>query len=318
MKILWITKVDSPVLTGGTKVSWHYRNELTLNNDLICICRYKHDKILLSRTSFLFQIFKLRDKQYDLVIFDDHYSVLSFFFKKYLTVQFYHGNLPSLMFNSVNYFIKGCYLFPQYLFGFFFSKCIVFVNPYFKTYFSFLNPNSLVLFNPVIKKNSYKANGRNMKHVLLVGNVDYRKYGMFKKYLDTWGTGDFEYHVFGKIIDTKLAKELEKFDSVKLMGFTESIPYSNYGIHISFSSAENLPLSLFEALIENCICVYPRSDNYNFAELLKVVNFYDSFSEIQVILKNLKTTNYKNDDLEFIPTSYLSNIERLIDKLKVK
>ena len=108
MKILWITKIASQNLTGGTKVSWNYREELSQRSSLITLARINlNANISMSRVEFFKTFLKLRKENFDYVFFDDHYCSLALLLLNKNKKMFYHGNWPDLMFLSSINFIKG-------------------------------------------------------------------------------------------------------------------------------------------------------------------------------------------------------------------
>lgn len=319
MKILWITKIDSENLTGGTRVSFYYRESLKKNFDLDLLAHYSNSKKNSSFANFIKTIIKIKkNNTYDLVVFDDHYSVFSLLFLNSKTLLFYHGNWPGLMFLSIEYFIKGLFLFPLYLIGLKFSKYIIFINPIFKKKFKKINNTSIVLFNPIIVNNDITTNERVKENILLVGNIESRKYKYFIKFLSKYNSNKYQFHIYGKTIDKKIEETLKVYKNVILKGSVLNVPYQNYKIHLSFSKSENLPLSLFEALYNDCICIYPDLENYNFPEVKNTVNFYKNLIELKELLDDESLVPTPQSSLGFIHQSYDSNLEKLIDFIKIE
>lgn len=316
MKILWITKIASKNLTGGTKVSWNYRQELSRFSDLKTIARIDlENNSSINKIEFIKIIFKLRKEKFDYVFFDDHYCSMSIFFINHNKKMFYHGNWPDLMFTSVLYFIKGLYLFPQYLLGIKLCQEVIFVNPYFEKRFSFLTKKTITLFNPldiVIKER--KDFNFNKNEILMVGNVDSRKYKNLIKLLKSNNVNDKKFIIYGKIIDKIIEKKLRFYSNVEFKGLVDRIPYENYLVHFNCSEAENLPLSLFESLKNGLMCIYPKSDNYSFMFGNSEIYFYEDIKKLES--KNfMYSHNLISENMAYyLSATYKKNLEKLFNK----
>jgi glycosyltransferase involved in cell wall biosynthesis len=83
----------------------------------------------------------------------------------------------------------------------------------------------------------------------MVGNIDKRKYNLAIPLFKKLGT-DFasEIHIYGNILNKKMAERLDSFGFVRLMGFKESVPYWEYQCLLHTSIIENLPISICESL----------------------------------------------------------------------
>lgn len=315
MKILWITKNASNNLTGGTKVSWNYRSEIKNTvefGELTLLAKNNFDtNVTISRLDFIKQFRKLRKEHFDFVFFDDHYSFLSLFIKKKNSLLFYHGNWPDLMFTSVNYFIKGLFLYPLYLIGMMSVKKVIFVNPYFETKFKKIAKTTTTLFNP-LSIDVHLSNSKKSTEILMVGNVDSRKYNNLLKLLDNKKYSKHVFVIYGKIIDKNIASKLSKYSNVVLKGMVNRIPYEEYTIHFSCSKAENLPLSLFEALKNNLLCIYPKLPNYNFLFDNDNIMFYENLAAINFEDQKKRVNMKDSDTFDFLKVTYSNNLKTLL------
>lgn len=315
MKVLWITKIASKNLTGGTKVSWNYREELKLYSELTVVSRINlEENISISRFDFLMNLLKLRKEKFDFVFFDDHYCSMALFFTNHQKNMFYHGNWPNLMFTSFLNLIKGLYLFPQYLLGMKLCQKVIFVNPFFEKKFRILTKESVTLFNPldiIIREKNVKDINQN--EILMVGNVDSRKYGNLVKLLNYKVFDGKKIVIYGKLIDEKLVEKLCSFSNVEFKGLVDRIPYEKYMIHFNCSKAENLPLSLFESLKNGLKCIYPKSKNYSFLFDNSSIFFYKDLKDLNG--DTFKNVNYNFDNkLDFLSITYKQNLEKLFNK----
>jgi hypothetical protein len=320
MKILWITKVYSPRYTGGTKVSYHYIEELKKNDEVTIhsLIEYFDTKKAASLYTFYKTLLLLKRTKYDAVFFDDHFGFLSIFFEKTKTVLFYHGNWPRLLFLNFIYFLKGMYLFPLYLMGMRFSGLTIFVNDYYENKFKNVCNESTTLLNPVkvaIQSLNKDSSESGHIHVVLVGNIDDRKYSRFIDFME-WVkfnkiNNRLQFDIYGKFIDDHIVKKIN-YPNVRLLGFQDTISYSRYNFHISFSKVENMPLSLFEALVSNVPCIYPDEVNYSTYKSVNGIFLYNSFAEVLDFLcvENVQVNN------SFIPRTYTENINILKERIR--
>ncbi|OLY93382.1 Glycosyltransferase involved in cell wall bisynthesis [Cnuella takakiae] len=318
MKILWVTKIASPSLTGGTRVSSQYRQALEKSSTVDLIALYQHNVKLFSRWRFFKQLLQVRSNHYDAVFFDDHYAIFAPLFRNHNTLQFYHGNWPKLMFASLIYFLKGLYLFPQYLMGFVFCRKVIFVNPYFEKLLGFLCRSTLTLINPVtnVWHEEYAAVDPKEATLVAVGNIDRRKYNLLLLYLNQGKElKRWQIDIYGKIVEQSLADELGSFPNVQLKGYVPFVPYHRYAFHISFSSAENLPLSLLESLRNRTRAIYPRAANYRPLFGNTGIQFYNNQEELELFLSAQFSERPQriadSSAWNFIPTSFEQNLATL-------
>lgn len=322
MKILWVTKYYSKDLTGGTRVSYNYIQEFKKIAEVEIYSLINHtDNKKKSLFSYYNDLLKLSKNHYDYIFFDDHFSFQSFFFKKGTKIMFYHGNWPQLIFLDFKHFIKGLYLFPLYLLGMLNTDCTIFVNPYYQNLFKIITNQSITLLNPVIRKQNFEnyiKNNNSRKKLLLVGNIDSRKYKGFVQFLE-WERkkGALEiihYTIFGKVVDQTIAHKLLKF-GVEIAGYKTPIPYQDFDYQINFSEVENMPLSMFESLVEGVPCIFPKTKYY---ESLSDISGLYLYADFDMCYKQIQSKHVGNINANFIPKSYIDNINILIEFFKNK
>lgn len=185
---------------------------------------------------------------------DDHFGVF-LALGKCNYIHTYHGNWPTALFgNGFKYFIKGLILMNLYIItikkSFYCStvseKALTFVRKY--------NSNSGVIRNGLnIVPNELvgKITFKKPLHIIMVGNIDKRKYeNLIKVLKENTLTKDINFNIdiYGRIIDRNIEKQLEKLPFVKVKGFSKNVPYTNYDLFLSLSSAENLSIALVEAI----------------------------------------------------------------------
>lgn len=91
------------------------------------------------------------------------------------------------------------------------------------------------------------------KSVLMVGNIDRRKYKLALEvfqYLET-SKQEVSIDIYGHIRDNKLAKKLMKFTFVNLKGYVKTIPFSKYNLLLHTSLIESFGMIFCEAIFQN-------------------------------------------------------------------
>jgi len=87
------------------------------------------------------------------------------------------------------------------------------------------------------------------KNVVMVGNIDERKYRKALHLFDTLPSPlAFKVDIYGHINDKTIAEKLAAFPFVTLKGFTEFIPYQDYRLLLHTSVMENLSIVWCEAI----------------------------------------------------------------------
>ncbi|MCB0645292.1 MAG: glycosyltransferase family 4 protein [Saprospiraceae bacterium] len=92
-----------------------------------------------------------------------------------------------------------------------------------------------------------KTAGLNM---LMIGNVDQRKYGLLPALMAELKNNrtEVQIDVYGNLTDDFLATSLKTFEQIDLIGFRRSIDLSGYSALLCVSYMENLPISIVEAV----------------------------------------------------------------------
>lgn len=164
-------------------------------------------------------------------------------------IHTYHGNWPDARFINLEFFLKSFYFMPLYKRTLSSADCVVNVSKYMEEYTKRYNNSSVLIHNGVdLKKDSSEAKYENA--YLMVGNVDRRKYGyaiqLAKNILEN--DSDIEIHIYGRLLDRKIASELKRLPNVTLKGHCSDIPYKSYRGFINTSRIENLSISVCEAI----------------------------------------------------------------------
>lgn len=168
---------------------------------------------------------------------------VSFFFT-------YHDNWPEQRNTSLSNYFKSIYLWSFYKIIFRRASAVVIVSEFRKKMIERYNKNVLLIRNGISKTESQSVFENDKMDVLMVGNIDGRKYdhaiATFNK-LNQRGI-KINIDVYGHVIDPKVATKLSQFSNVTLKGFEENVPYNNYKCLLHTSSIENLSMAWCEAL----------------------------------------------------------------------
>ena len=88
------------------------------------------------------------------------------------------------------------------------------------------------------------------KKIAMIGNIDKRKYGLLPSLLLELRLRNisFMFDIYGNDSDSLLCKILSEFEEVSIKGFRSEIDLAPYGMLLSVSFMENLPISMVEAV----------------------------------------------------------------------
>ncbi len=99
------------------------------------------------------------------------------------------------------------------------------------------------------RESNTKAGDPDRPEILMVGNIDKRKYKIALKLFSLIAAkGNLHVDIYGHIIDKNLADKLAAFDFVTLKGFKQNIPFGRYQLLLHTSIIENLPLVFCESI----------------------------------------------------------------------
>lgn len=89
------------------------------------------------------------------------------------------------------------------------------------------------------------------RSVLMVGNIDARKYKYAVSLFKSIEDADFSVDIYGNIKDQEISDNLKAFPFVNIMGYKENIPYSSYNLLLHTSATESLGMIFCEAVTHN-------------------------------------------------------------------
>lgn len=201
---------------------------------------------------------------------DDHLGFLfSIYHIKY--IHTYHGNWPDAKYISLLMFIKSIFFVPLYKMTIRHAAVTVSVSKYMqRSFVGDLAKDSVVIYNGIKQDNKTNNCNSSQKNgnLLMVGNVDKRKYKRAIKLFDLLDKRNFDKQIdiYGRIVDKRISQILSRYSFVNIKGVTSRIDYKNYSALISTSSSENLPVSIVESL---CSCTPVIS--FNVGGVMEVV-----------------------------------------------
>lgn len=181
---------------------------------------------------------------------DDHYGWML----KNVKIPYihtYHGNWPDARYLNTEMFLKSFYFIPQYKQTIMNSEITVSVSKYMQTKFvDNYAKRSTVIYNG-IRQNQQIKQLKKTDRILMVGNVDSRKYSLAVKLFNKVNSNQIpQIDIYGSILDKKISKKLSRFSFVNVKGKKDHINYGSYSKLLSTSLSENLPVSIVEALLQ--------------------------------------------------------------------
>jgi glycosyltransferase involved in cell wall biosynthesis len=163
----------------------------------------------------------------------------------------YHDNWPEAA--NINLRAKVNSVFYINVYHFIFKRAKIIFTVSEKKYHyikKFTNKTQLIYngFNHQ-KENSLNKEDSLKYEVLMVGNIDKRKYKIALKLFSLFNAkGNLKIDIYGHIINQKLADKLAAFEFVALKGFKKNIPFGKYQLLLHTSITENLPLVFCESI----------------------------------------------------------------------
>lgn len=267
MRIVVVTKNYGTNVTGATVAThtlihlWAKEQEVSgiivLAQHLFNHVEDKKIRIIQYSNRYnLPQLIKKYERADTVFYSDDHYGgFLADAHVKY--VHTYHGNWPDARWLNLEFFLKSFYFISKYAKTIRHASKVVNVSNYMRKFTDRYNKNSVIIRNGVDQKKISVIQHRdvNSHKCLMLGNVDYRKYGLLPHLLDAMRKDkiDIQIDIYGRIANKKIFNILSKYEEVIVHGF---VPFANidlaqYSFLLSTSSKENLPISIVEILKSN-------------------------------------------------------------------
>ncbi|WP_020526730.1 glycosyltransferase [Flexithrix dorotheae] len=163
----------------------------------------------------------------------------------------YHDNWPELSRESTNSKWLSFFYTPVYQQIFKKAGMVFTVSKFKYEYILNFTPKVQLVYNGFEKKHGAKQNhhSQNKKAVMMVGNIDKRKYKMALQLFRQFSEDEeIEIDIYGNKVDKGLAQKLSQFHFVNLKGFHKNIPFSNYKLLLHTSISESFGMVFCEAI----------------------------------------------------------------------
>lgn len=186
----------------------------------------------------------------DTIFYGDFYNSILLIWAKKKFYFTYHDNWPEMKYTSDIDRIRSFFYIPVYKTIFRSAQEVVAVSKHKMRYIEKFTHNVKLVYNgyrmdEIVEQRKLRPR----KRILMVGNIDKRKYRIALKLFSLLGP-DFEakIDIFGNKKDKQLAEKLNSFPFVRLQGFVQSIPYQDYSCMLHTSLIENLPIAICESI----------------------------------------------------------------------
>ena len=184
------------------------------------------------------------------IYYGDFYNAIWLVWTKKPFYFTFHDNWPEMRKASIADFFRSLFYVPVYKTIFKHAKGVVTVSSYKNNYISKYSKRVVLIYNGFNREKVTGTAGiKKKQHILMVGNIEKRKYRLACRLFRILGH-DFSgrIHIYGNILDKRLAKRLNAYPFVELKGFVPVIPYDDYQCILHASFIENLPIALCEAI----------------------------------------------------------------------
>ena len=262
----------------------------------------------------------LRLSRSDHIFYGDFYNSIWFALTNRPFYFTYHDNWPKLANTSLSSWLRSLFYIPAYRVIFRRAKMVFTVSEGNMDYIRRYNPKVFLIRNGfAVDRISGSIIER--RNVLMVGNITHRKYRHALRLFRTMKRKPgFEVHIYGNLVNKSIARRLQAFPFVKLMGFVDPVPYGRYRLMVHTSAMENLPLTFCEALNNqvpvitfnvgsvrevihngNGVLIKPYSVEDMKNKMNSMMNDTETWGHFdQTILKNYSWENAKNSYLQLM------------------
>jgi glycosyltransferase involved in cell wall biosynthesis len=190
------------------------------------------------------------------IFYGDFYMSYYFILARVPFYFTYHDNWPEQKAFGWRNYLNSFFYVPIYHWILKRAAYVITVSNYKYQFTSSLTANTCVIRNgincTVHKHQVLPISDGETISVLMLGNIDDRKYGwaleLFKLIDRHHLSTRISVHIFGRILDHKLAESIDAFSFVQLEGFTTDIDFKPYHFLFNTSKIENLSISVCEAL----------------------------------------------------------------------
>lgn len=183
------------------------------------------------------------------VFYGDFYNAFLFLRAKVPFFFTYHDNWPEMRQFGLMNRIRSLFYTTAYIRIFRDAQHVFSVSNHKATFIRRFTDQVSVVRNGI--SISKKTFGQKTSDVLMVGNIDQRKYARALNLfhlLDQQGPPEVQIAIYGRVNDQTLADKMAGFSFVKIKGYHEQVPYDEYAFLLHTSVMENLPITFCEAL----------------------------------------------------------------------
>lgn len=190
------------------------------------------------------------------VFYGDFYMSYYFILAKVPFYFTYHDNWPEQKAFGWRNYLRSFFYIPVYHWILKRAQWVITVSDYKYQFTSSLTSKTCVIRNgmncTIHKQKILPLSDGQPVSIIMLGNIDDRKYGwaleLFKLIEQDDLSNHISIHIFGRILDHRLAAQLSAFSFVALKDFTTQVDFRPYHFFLNTSKIENLSISVCEAL----------------------------------------------------------------------
>lgn len=196
---------------------------------------------------------KLKNENQNALFYGDFYNSFLFILAQTPFYFTYHDNWPELASTGFANQIRS--LFYTNTYKLIFKKALktITVSEFKLDFVKKISSNAYLIHNGFEKKSPFiipkEVKKESAKKILMVGNVDQRKYQLALKLFNNWTPGlPVHIDIYGNLTNEKIALQLKQIPFVRIKGFVNPVPFEEYDLLLHTSSMENLPITFCEAI----------------------------------------------------------------------
>lgn len=183
--------------------------------------------------------------------YGDFYNSFLFILARIPFFFTYHDNWPELAKDGYKNRLRSIFYSNVYKLIFQYAIKTITVSQFKLTFIKKYSSNTALVYNgfEVHENHHDQITGNKRPRILMVGNVDRRKYRLAVELFKNWGNShNTSIDIYGNIIDEKIASVLSNVSFIKLKRFVKKLPYTTYDLLLHTSTMENLPIVFCEAV----------------------------------------------------------------------
>ena len=193
----------------------------------------------------------LRGLTENTTFYGDFYNSLLFILAGVPYYFTYHDNWPELAKDGYKNRFRSVFYTSIYKLIFRHAIITITVSQFKLAFIKKYSSNTALVYNgfEVFEKEHDNLSEHKKPKILMVGNVDSRKYRLANELFKNWDNKqNASVNIYGNINDHKIASQLSRKNYVNLKGFIKNLPYTSYDLLLHTSTMENLPIVFCEAI----------------------------------------------------------------------